>query len=169
MATRLDELVPLQIQRAGVVGLELEPAALEPDDFAGDPIAVGEGHDVGAALGMSWRAQKHERSAMASAARENAPQVRDRSCSAMMTCPGQATLAPPTRSTPGRDVARQLFGLAAAYGLPPSAFEMSAIARCARTLLPASSSGGDTTAMPNLPGDTAMMPPPTPLLAGRPV
>ena len=29
---------------------------------------------------------------------------------------------------------------------------MSAIARCARTLLPASSSGGDTTAMPNLPG-----------------
>ena len=42
---------------------------------------------------------------------------------------------------------------------------MSAIARCARTLFPASSSGGDTTAMPNLPGDTAMMPPPTPLLA----
>ena len=46
---------------------------------------------------------------------------------------------------------------------------MSAIARCALTLLPASSSGGETTAMPNLPGDTAMMPPPTPLLAGRPV
>src|SRR4029079_2324281 len=56
-----------------------------------------------------------------------------------------------------------------AYGLPPSAFEMSAIAFCARMLLPASSSGGDTTAMPNFPGDTAMMPPPTPLLAGRPV
>ena len=46
---------------------------------------------------------------------------------------------------------------------------MSAIARCARTLLPASSSGGETTAMPNLPGDTAMMPPPTPLFAGSPV
>jgi hypothetical protein len=46
---------------------------------------------------------------------------------------------------------------------------MSAIAFWARTLLPASSSGGDTTAMPNLPGDTAMMPPPTPLLPGRPV
>jgi hypothetical protein len=55
------------------------------------------------------------------------------------------------------------------YVLPPSAFEMSAIARCARMLLPASSSGGETTAMPNLPGDTAMMPPPTPLLAGSPV
>ncbi len=55
------------------------------------------------------------------------------------------------------------------YGLPPSALEMSAIAFCARTLLPASSSGGETTAMPNLPGDTAMRPPPTPLLAGRPV
>ena len=57
----------------------------------------------------------------------------------------------------------------AAYGLPPSALEIAVIARCARTLLPASSSGGDTTAMPNLPGDTAMMPPPTPLFAGRPV
>src|SRR5215203_2246916 len=55
------------------------------------------------------------------------------------------------------------------YGLPPSAFEMSAMAFCARTLLPASSSGGETTAIPNFPGDTAMMPPPTPLLAGSPV
>jgi hypothetical protein len=53
--------------------------------------------------------------------------------------------------------------------LPPSALEMSAIAFCARTLLPASSSGGDTTAMPNLPGETAISPPPTPLLAGSPV
>jgi hypothetical protein len=56
-----------------------------------------------------------------------------------------------------------------AYGLPRSAFEMAVIARCAFTLLPASSSGGAMTAMPNLPGDTAMIPPPTPLLAGRPV
>jgi len=56
-----------------------------------------------------------------------------------------------------------------AYGLPPSAFEISVIARCARTLLPASSSGGDTTAIPNLFGETAMSPPPTPLFAGRPV
>ena len=55
------------------------------------------------------------------------------------------------------------------YGLPPNAFEIAAIARCARMLLPASSSGGETTAMPNLPGETAMMPPPTPLLAGSPV
>ena len=46
---------------------------------------------------------------------------------------------------------------------------MSAIALCARMLLPASSSGGEITAMPNLPGETAMMPPPTPLFAGRPV
>jgi hypothetical protein len=35
--------------------------------------------------------------------------------------------------------------------------------------LPAASSGGEMTAMPNFPGETAMMPPPTPLLAGRPV
>jgi hypothetical protein len=53
--------------------------------------------------------------------------------------------------------------------LPPSAFETSAIAFCARTLLPASSSGGETTAIPNLPGETAIRPPPTPLLPGRPV
>ena len=46
---------------------------------------------------------------------------------------------------------------------------MSAIAFCERTLLPAASSGGEKAAMPNLPGDTAMMPPPTPLFAGRPV
>ena len=46
---------------------------------------------------------------------------------------------------------------------------MSAMAFCALTLLPASSSGGAMTAMPNLPGETAMMPPPTPLFAGRPV
>src|SRR5579872_6110154 len=56
-----------------------------------------------------------------------------------------------------------------ASGLPFKAFEMSAIAFCARTLLPASSSGGETTAMPNLPGETAMIPPPTPLFPGRPV
>jgi hypothetical protein len=43
----------------------------------------------------------------------------------------------------------QLLGLAAAYGLPPSAFEIDVIARCARTVLPASSSGGETTAMPH--------------------
>src|SRR5437660_4550102 len=56
-----------------------------------------------------------------------------------------------------------------AYGLPPSMFETSAIAFCALTLLPAASSGGEITATPNLPGETARMPPPTPLLAGRPV
>ena len=55
------------------------------------------------------------------------------------------------------------------YGLPPSAFETAVIARWAFTLLPASSRGGATTAMPNLPGETAMSPPPTPLFAGRPV
>src|SRR5262249_33310713 len=60
-------------------------------------------------------------------------------------------------------------GFDAAYGLPPRAFEMSVMTFCALTLLPASSSGGETTAMPNLPGETAMIPPPTPLLAGRPV
>jgi hypothetical protein len=36
------QLVPLQIERAGIVGLELEPAALETDDLAGDAIAVRE-------------------------------------------------------------------------------------------------------------------------------
>src|SRR6187399_2234478 len=40
---------------------------------------------------------------------------------------------------------------------------------CPFTLLPASSSGGDTTAMPNLPGQTVIRPPPTPLLPGNPV
>src|SRR3954452_9876622 len=70
------------------------------------------------------------------------------------------------RTRPAHRQGRYLFD---AYGLPPSEFEMAAIARWARTLLPASSSGGEITAMPNLPGDTAMMPPPTPLLAGRPV
>src|SRR5215471_4451025 len=55
------------------------------------------------------------------------------------------------------------------YGFPPSAFEMSVIAFCARTLFPASSSGGEMTAMPNFPGETAIMPPPTPLLPGSPV
>src|SRR4029077_3743157 len=59
--------------------------------------------------------------------------------------------------------------VADASGFPFSAFEMSAIAFCARTLLPASSSGGETTATPTLPGETAMMPPPTPLFAGSPV
>src|SRR6185369_8676673 len=59
------------------------------------------------------------------------------------------------------------FGVGA-YGLPPSAFETSVIAFCERTLFPAASSGGENAAMPNLPGDTAMIPPPTPLLAGRP-
>ena len=44
---------------------------------------------------------------------------------------------------------------------------MSAIARWPRTLLPALSSGGEITAIPNLPGDTAMRPPPTPLFAGQ--
>jgi hypothetical protein len=33
--------------------------------------------------------------------------------------------------------------------LPPSAFETSAIAFCARTLFPAESSGGEMTAIPN--------------------
>jgi hypothetical protein len=46
---------------------------------------------------------------------------------------------------------------------------MSAMALCARTLLPAASSGGEKAAIPNFPGETAMIAPPTPLLAGRPV
>src|SRR5215472_1768532 len=56
-----------------------------------------------------------------------------------------------------------------AYGLPFTVFEISAIVFCALTLLPAASSGGETTAMPNRPGQMAMMPPPTPLFPGRPV
>ncbi len=101
-------------------------------------------------------------------------------------CPGAHTSSQAATSGGGRGPAvsfiinqqqighQQRIGLApyftaAAYGFPPRAFEISAMARWARMLLPASSSGGDTTAMPNLPGDTAMIPPPTPLLAGRPV
>ncbi len=45
---------------------------------------------------------------------------------------------------------------------------MSMIALWPRTLLPAASSGGAKVPIPNLPGDTAISPPPTPLLAGRP-
>src|SRR5688500_2089156 len=56
-----------------------------------------------------------------------------------------------------------------AYGLAPRALETASIVFCALTLLPAASSGGAMTAIPNLPGATAMMPPPTPLLAGSPV
>ncbi len=51
------DLVPLQVERADVVRLELEPAAIEPDDLAGDPIAVGERDDVGAALGRGVSAR----------------------------------------------------------------------------------------------------------------
>ena len=40
-----------------------------------------------------------------------------------------------------------------AYGLAPRALETSSMAFCALTLLPAASSGGEMTAMPNLPGD----------------
>src|SRR5215831_13041259 len=43
------------------------------------------------------------------------------------------------------------------------------ITYCAFTLFPAASSGGDTTAIPNFPGNTASNPPPTPLFAGSPV
>ena len=39
------------------------------------------------------------------------------------------------------------------YGLPPHALEISAIARWDRTELPAGSSGGVITAMPNFPGE----------------
>ena len=37
-----------------------------------------------------------------------------------------------------------------------------------RKLLPWESKGGEKTPMPNCPGSTAMMPPPTPLFAGNP-
>ena len=56
-----DQLVPLQIKRAGIVGLELEPAAVEADDFAGDSIAVGQGHDISAALPVSCRSQHEDK------------------------------------------------------------------------------------------------------------
>jgi hypothetical protein len=36
------QLVPFQIERAGIVGLELKSAAIEPNDLAGDPIVVCE-------------------------------------------------------------------------------------------------------------------------------
>src|SRR5512145_1315746 len=55
-------------------------------------------------------------------------------------------------SAPGRRLNRH-FGLEA-YGFPPSAFEMSAIAFWAFTLFPALSRGGEITAIPNFPGDT---------------
>src|SRR5262245_4672621 len=54
------------------------------------------------------------------------------------------------------------------YKLMSSLFVTYAITFCALTLFPASSSGGAKTAMAPLPGTTATMPPPTPLLDGRP-
>src|SRR6185312_6734192 len=66
--------------------------------------------------------------------------------------------APPGDSPPRR--ARKRF--------EDVSFTKDSIARCPRTLLPASSSGGEKVAIPNWPGTTAMMPPPTPLLAGTP-
>ena len=139
-------LVPLDVQGPDVVGLELETPAIEPLHLAGDAVAVAERDDVGAGtrLGPSSRHQR-QRQGQRRDDREGARHGHD-----------------------GPETYHDIYGFAA-YGLPPSAFEMSAMAFCARTLLPASSSGGEITAMPNLPGDTASSPPPTPLFAGRPV
>src|SRR4029079_1647259 len=52
--------------------------------------------------------------------------------------------------------------------LKSSLFATYSITFCAFTLLPASSSGGANTAIAPLPGTTATMPPPTPLLDGKP-
>src|SRR4029077_6530601 len=57
---------------------------------------------------------------------------------------------------------------AEANRLSPSASEMYLVMRCPRTLLPASSSGGENVPTPPLPGDTVTMPPATPPLPGRP-
>src|ERR1700749_4502144 len=57
---------------------------------------------------------------------------------------------------------------AEAKRLRPSASERYLVMRCPRTLLPASSSGGENVPRPPLPGDTVTMPPATPLLPGRP-
>jgi hypothetical protein len=46
------QLVPFQIERAGIVGLELEPSAFETYDFARNAIAIRERDDVGAPLGI---------------------------------------------------------------------------------------------------------------------
>ena len=50
----------------------------------------------------------------------------------------------------------------------PSSPAMSRIAFSDRTLLPASLSRGENAAIAKRPGTTATMPPPTPVLAGRP-
>jgi len=47
---------PLQVQRAGIVGLELEAAALESLDLAGDAVAVTERGNVGLRLRECGRA-----------------------------------------------------------------------------------------------------------------
>src|SRR5215213_702814 len=51
----------------------------------------------------------------------------------------------------------------------PRRSEISSQTAVPRTLLPYASSPGEKTAMPSLPGTTAMMPPLTPLLAGMPI
>ena len=50
----------------------------------------------------------------------------------------------------------------------PNLFMMNLMASCALTEFPASSKGGAKADAPNTPGNTAITPPPTPLLAGIP-
>ena len=70
-----EQLVPFDVQRARVVRLELEPAALETHDLTGDPVAVGKGDDVGPALAV-----RH------TAGREGEAQRQDHVCSQRPPC-----------------------------------------------------------------------------------
>jgi hypothetical protein len=42
------------------VGFEFESAAIEPDNFAGNSIAVGKGYDVGATLTTQGRTKRQD-------------------------------------------------------------------------------------------------------------
>jgi hypothetical protein len=87
-----DQLVPLQIQRAGIVCTEFEPSAIEPLDLAGEPIAVRERDDVrlrlgGCGLGHDERDQQPD---------PDRPEHRTPHRSATMTVPHSARRTFPT-------------------------------------------------------------------------
>jgi hypothetical protein len=89
------ELVPFEIQRPRIVGLELEPASLEAIDLAGDPIAVGQVDEVGLSLGMNHRHVRHGDEDN----RHCSPQVQHGDAARLMKHPRKASDGGATRSS----------------------------------------------------------------------
>ena len=148
-----EQLVPFEEQRARVVRGEFEPPALEPLHLARDPIAVGENDDVGFALSVHAAAQGTEHDTRQRQPPQRAA-TRSRAAEAWAAQSRPAPMALSWSPASRTDCRRARSRCRRSRAAP-------------RTLLPAASSGGETTAMPNLPGDTAIRPPPTPLFAGQ--